>query len=120
MTTSEDRACCLFFSHATGLEQLAHTSSPQPLLDAVDLVPFLAALADPRSRRGRRFPFTALVAAAAAGALAGARSVTAIAEWISDALAGYCWPSTPPRPLHQGGHHATSHHRHAAPQPPGR
>ncbi|MGA5640692.1 ISAs1 family transposase [Streptomyces cinereoruber] len=68
-----------------GLEQLARTSSPQPLPDAVDLVPFLAGLPDPRSRRGRRFPLTALIAAAAAGVLAGARSMTAISEWISDA-----------------------------------
>ncbi|NKY13579.1 ISAs1 family transposase [Streptomyces somaliensis DSM 40738] len=42
-------------------------------------------MADPRSRRGRRFPLAALIAAAAAGVLAGARSVAAIAEWISDA-----------------------------------
>ncbi|WP_425576440.1 transposase family protein [Streptomyces glaucosporus] len=65
-----------------GLEQLVRTSSPQPLPDAVDLVPFLAALADPWSRHGRRFPLAAL--AAAAGVLAGARPVTAIAEWIPD------------------------------------
>lgn len=70
---------------SSGLEQLARTSSPQPLPDAVCLVRFLAGLPDPRDRRGRRFPLTALVAAAAAGVLAGARSMTAIAEWVSDA-----------------------------------
>ncbi|MFD9433977.1 transposase family protein [Streptomyces sp. NPDC060002] len=48
-------------------------------------VPFFAGLTDPRDRRGWRFPLTALVAAAAAGVLAGARSMTAISEWISDA-----------------------------------
>ncbi|MFF8996368.1 ISAs1 family transposase [Streptomyces sp. NPDC014983] len=69
----------------SGLEQLVRTSSPQPLPDAVCLVRFLAGLPDPRDRRGRRFPLTALVAAAAAGVLTGARSVTAITEWISDA-----------------------------------
>ncbi|MER5185741.1 aldehyde dehydrogenase family protein [Streptomyces sp. NPDC002896] len=69
----------------SGLEQLARTPSPQPLPDAVCLVQFLAGLPDPRDRRDRRFPLTALVAAAAAGTLAGARSLTAIAEWIADA-----------------------------------
>lgn len=69
----------------SGLEQLARIPSPQPLPDSVCLVRFLAGLPDPRDRRGRRFPLTALVAAAAAGTLAGARSLTAIAEWIADA-----------------------------------
>ncbi|WP_337662882.1 ISAs1 family transposase [Streptomyces cellulosae] len=49
------------------------------------LVRFLAGLTDPRDRRGRRFPLTALVAAAAAGVLAGARPLAAIAEWTADA-----------------------------------
>ncbi|GAA3503481.1 hypothetical protein GCM10019016_105910 [Streptomyces prasinosporus] len=65
---------------SSGLEELARIPSPQPLPDAVCLVRFLAGLPDPRDRRGRRFPLTALVAAAAAGVLAGARSLTAIAE----------------------------------------
>lgn len=69
----------------SGLEELARIPSPQPLPDAVCLVRFLAGLPDPRDRRGRRFPLTALVAAAAAGVLAGARSLTAIAEWTADA-----------------------------------
>ncbi|MFD9027610.1 transposase family protein [Streptomyces parvulus] len=69
----------------SGLEQLARTLSPQPLPDAVCLAHFLAGLPDPRNRRGRRFPLTAIVTAAAAGVLAGARSLTAIAEWMADA-----------------------------------
>lgn len=69
----------------SGLEQLARTLSPQPLPDAVCLAHFLAGLPDPRDRRGRRFPLTAIVTAAAASVLAGARSLTAIAEWIADA-----------------------------------
>lgn len=68
-----------------GLEQLARTLCPQPLPDAVCLSRFLAALPDPRDHRGRRFPLLAMVTAAAAGVLAGARSLTAIAEWINDA-----------------------------------
>lgn len=69
----------------SGLEQLAHTHSPQPLPDAVCLARFLAGLQDPRARRGRRFPLIAIVAAAAASVLAGARSLTAVTEWIADA-----------------------------------
>ncbi|WP_224352703.1 ISAs1 family transposase [Streptomyces olivaceus] len=42
---------------------------------------------DPRGVRGRRYPLSALVAAAAASVLAGARSLNAITEWISDAPA---------------------------------
>lgn len=68
-----------------GLEQLARTRLPQPLPDAVCLARFLSGLPDPRDRRGRRFPLVAVVSAAAAGVLAGARSLTAIAEWIADA-----------------------------------
>ncbi|WP_307852296.1 ISAs1 family transposase [Streptomyces sp. b94] len=40
---------------------------------------------DPRSPRGIRHPFTALLCAAAAAVLAGATSVTAIGEWAADA-----------------------------------
>lgn len=69
----------------SGLGQLARIPSPQPLPDAVCLAHFLAGLPDPRDRRGRRFPLTAVVTAAAASVLAGARSLTAIAEWIADA-----------------------------------
>ncbi|MEV5552004.1 ISAs1 family transposase, partial [Streptomyces sp. NPDC052309] len=69
----------------SGLEQLARTLSPQPLPDAVCLARFLAGLPDPRDLRGRRFPLTAIVTAAAASVLAGARSLTAITEWIADA-----------------------------------
>ncbi|MFE9890716.1 transposase family protein [Streptomyces scopuliridis] len=68
-----------------GLGQLARTTSPQPLSDAVCLARFLAGLPDPRGRRGRRFPLVAIVAAASASVLAGARSLTAIAAWIADA-----------------------------------
>lgn len=69
----------------SGLEQLARTHSSQPLPDAVCLARFLAGLPDPRARSGRRFPLIAIVAAAAASVLAGARSLTAVTEWIADA-----------------------------------
>ncbi|MET8081349.1 ISAs1 family transposase [Streptomyces sp. NPDC005303] len=44
-------------------------------------------LPDPRGVRGRRCQLSALVTAAAASVLSGARSLTAITEWISDAPA---------------------------------
>ncbi|MGV9405976.1 ISAs1 family transposase [Streptomyces sp. NPDC003667] len=69
----------------SGLGQLARTPSPQPLPDAVCLARFLAGLPDPRARRGRRFPLVAIVSAAAASVLAGARSLAAVTEWIADA-----------------------------------
>ena len=40
---------------------------------------------DPRDRRGRRHPLASVLAVSAAAVAAGARSVTAIAEWATDA-----------------------------------
>ncbi len=67
------------------LEHLAHAPSSAPLIDAAGLRPFLDAVPDPRDRRGRWHPLSALLAAAAAAVLAGARSLAAIGEWITDA-----------------------------------
>ncbi|WP_405770670.1 transposase family protein [Actinacidiphila glaucinigra] len=47
-------------------------------------------LPDPRGVRGRHYRLSALVAAAAASVLDGARSLTAITEWICDAPAWAC------------------------------
>ncbi|MFF3893438.1 ISAs1 family transposase [Streptomyces sp. NPDC001812] len=74
----------------TALGQLARTPAPAPLADAVRLSGFLDLLPDPRGVRGRRYSLPALVAAAAASVLAGARSFTAITEWISDAPGWAC------------------------------
>ncbi|WP_336203715.1 transposase family protein [Nonomuraea sp. LPB2021202275-12-8] len=49
------------------------------LLDQLRLVP------DPRDRRGIRHALASILAVAAAAVLAGARSFTAIGEWIADA-----------------------------------
>ncbi|GGY14383.1 ISAs1 family transposase [Streptomyces minutiscleroticus] len=65
------------------LEHLARAPSSGPLIDAAGLRLFLDAVPDPRDRRGRRHPLSALLAAAAV--LAGARSLAAIGEWITDA-----------------------------------
>jgi predicted transposase YbfD/YdcC len=50
-----------------------------------DLLDYLAQIADPRHRRGRRHALTAVLAVAVAAVLAGARSLAAIGEWASDA-----------------------------------
>lgn len=75
-----------------GLGQLALTPAPAPLPDAVVLSGFLTQAPDPQGVRGRRYLLSALVAAVAAGVLAGARSLTAISEWITDAP---LWATTP-------------------------
>jgi hypothetical protein len=49
------------------------------------LLAYLGAISDPRARAGRRHPLAAILALAAAAVLAGARSVTAIAEWAAEA-----------------------------------
>jgi predicted transposase YbfD/YdcC len=67
------------------LEQLIRTHAPVPVAVAVRLRVFLCCVPDPRDRRGRRYPLVALLSAAAAGVLAGARSLVAIGEWIADA-----------------------------------
>jgi hypothetical protein len=72
------------------LDQLARLPAPAPLSDAVALSRFLDLMPDPRGLRGRRYLLSALVAAAAASVLAGARSLTAITEWIADAPAWAC------------------------------
>ncbi|MEU9496884.1 hypothetical protein AB0D73_34605 [Streptomyces sp. NPDC048215] len=64
----------------SALEHLARTSVLAPWADAVDLHRFLALVPDPWDPRGRRYPMAALVSAAAAAVLAGARSLTAIGE----------------------------------------
>ncbi|MEU0672054.1 ISAs1 family transposase [Streptomyces sp. NPDC006172] len=74
----------------TALAQLGRTAAPAPLADAVALSGFLDLVPDPRGVRGRRYRLSALVAAAAASVLAGARSLTAITEWISDVPAWAC------------------------------
>ena len=63
------------------------SSSPTPVLVAEQMAPLtsvLSDLVDPRKRRGRRYPLTALVAAGIAATLSGARSFAAIAQWLTD------------------------------------
>ncbi|WP_331449592.1 transposase family protein [Streptomyces prasinus] len=84
----------------TALDELARASAPAPVTDAVRPSGFLDLSPDPRGVRGRRYRLPALVAAAAASVLAGARSLIAITEWITDAPAWACralgFPVDPP------------------------
>jgi predicted transposase YbfD/YdcC len=50
-----------------------------------DLLDYLAEIADPRHRRGRRHTLATVLAVAVAAVLTGARSLGAIGEWASDA-----------------------------------
>lgn len=69
----------------SALEQLARAEAAAPVADAVRLHHYLALVPDPRGRRGRLYPLVPLLSAAAASVLAGARSLTAISEWLADA-----------------------------------
>ena len=49
------------------------------------LAEYLARVPDPRDRRGVRHTLTSLLLTAIAAVLAGARSLTAVGEWVADA-----------------------------------
>jgi predicted transposase YbfD/YdcC len=66
------------------LAQLARADALRPA-DTPGLLAYLATIHDPRRACGRRHPLVAILAMAAAAVLAGARSMTAIAEWAADA-----------------------------------
>jgi hypothetical protein len=53
--------------------------------DRARLLPVLAAVPDPRARRGVRHRLAVILGLALCAVLAGARSFTAIAEWAADA-----------------------------------
>src|SRR5215204_3242595 len=52
--------------------------------DRLELLRALAQVPDPRSRRGVRYPFAAILAAAVCAMLGGAGSFVAIGEWVAD------------------------------------
>jgi predicted transposase YbfD/YdcC len=56
--------------------------------ECLGLLGRLAMIPDPRDRRGRRHTLASVLAVSAAAVAAGARSVTAVAEWATDAP----WP----------------------------
>jgi hypothetical protein len=69
--------------------------------DRLELLQALAQVPDPRSRRGVRYPFAAILAVAVCAMLAGARSFVAIGEWVADlpeqARAGLGFDRSDPR-----------------------
>jgi hypothetical protein len=84
MTRLEGRACPTSSRIPALAKQL---DTPVALVPAQcrSLLDDLAAIADPRHRRGRRHALTAVLALAVAAVLAGARSLVAIGEWAADA-----------------------------------
>jgi predicted transposase YbfD/YdcC len=84
------------------LAQLTHADPLQDGAPPRHLLAYLAAVPDPRAARGRRHSLIAILAIAAAAVLAGARSVTAIAEWAADA-------PQPVRAALGARHHAPGH-----------
>jgi hypothetical protein len=68
-----DPVFCHLFAAADGLDG-----------DRATVLSVLAAVADPRARRGVRHRLAVILALAVRAVLAGARSFTAIAEWAAD------------------------------------
>jgi DDE family transposase len=67
-----------------GLAALGHADPLRPA-ETPHLLAYLATISDPRARAGRRHPLVAILVLATAAVLAGAQSITAIAEWAADA-----------------------------------
>ena len=68
----------------SGLDPLCD-ADPLQEAETLHLLAYLASVPDPRALRGRRHPLIAILAVAAAAVLAGACSMTAIAEWAAEA-----------------------------------
>jgi predicted transposase YbfD/YdcC len=85
----------------SGLDPLCD-ADPLQQAETPHLLAYLASVPDPRAPRGRRHPLVAILAMAAAAVLAGARSMTAIAEWAADA-------PQPVRAALGARHHAPGH-----------
>jgi predicted transposase YbfD/YdcC len=66
-----------------GLTQLTTADQLRPA-ETPHLLACLSMVNDPRARPGRRHPLVAILGIAAAAVLAGAQSITAIAEWAAD------------------------------------
>jgi predicted transposase YbfD/YdcC len=67
------------------LADLTEDIATLPATDCESLLDHLALVPDPRRRRGIRHAWCSLLAIAAVAVVAGARSLTAIAEWAADA-----------------------------------
>ncbi|GGR09942.1 hypothetical protein GCM10010280_67100 [Streptomyces pilosus] len=85
MSTERVHACAPIFLHAVTPPATGGPSGPTPLQTVADLRNYLATVPAPRARRGIRYPWMALLTAAAAAVLAGAASIAAVGEWVADA-----------------------------------
>ena len=75
---------CASSSIPAVLDQVAGLELPDPVTAAEGLRSALAAVPDPRKRRGVRHDLVALLSAAVCAVSTGARSFVAIAEWVAD------------------------------------
>jgi hypothetical protein len=88
MIPAEDRACSAIIPISPALAQLQDLPTGDRAALAgrcPGLAQYLALAPDPRHRRGVRHTLTSLLLAAIATVLAGARSLTAVGEWVADA-----------------------------------
>jgi predicted transposase YbfD/YdcC len=83
MTTVKPVPADPSFPIPSGLTPL-RDADPLQQAETPHLLAYLATIPDPRAPRGHRHPLIAILAMAAAAVLAGARSMTAIAEWAAD------------------------------------
>jgi hypothetical protein len=80
------RACHVICSCRPGHLAVLSAIAPGPADEAgAGLLEALSQVPDPRDRRGVRYGLAAVLAAAVCATLAGARSYSAIAEWVHDA-----------------------------------
>jgi DDE_Tnp_1-associated len=84
MTTADRRACLLIIPIPAVAQRLAAPAALAPE-QCRSLLGYLAQIADPRHRRGRRHALGAVLAVAVAAVLADAKSLAAIGEWANDA-----------------------------------
>ena len=87
MITAEDHACLLIISDqpCPGAGSNLPAAGPAVLAGRCPgPVEYLARVPDPPDPRGVRHTLTSLLLAAVAAVLAGARSFTAVSEWVAD------------------------------------
>ncbi|MET7647936.1 transposase family protein [Streptomyces sp. NPDC005426] len=83
---AEDRACPIIIAHSRRFGPARHRP-PCRAREHPQLLDRLATVPDPRRAKGRPHPLAFVLALAACAVLAGAKSLTAIAEWAADAPA---------------------------------
>jgi len=84
MTSPDRRAACSSSPIPAVAQRLAPPAALAPH-QCCDLLGYLAQIADPRQRRGRRHALVGVLGVAVCAVLAGAKSLAAIGEWASDA-----------------------------------